>query len=62
MKKQKSLRIKCKDMLSQNSNKKYEGTIDDMDINNWPALLKIVYQTIQSMKEFRVCIICKRLD
>lgn len=61
MKKQKSLRIKCKEMLSQNTNKQYEGLIGDTDMNNWPAPLKIVHQLIQSMKDFRVCMKCNRL-
>lgn len=52
---QKSLRVKCKEMLSQNSSKRYDGIIDTTDVNLWPAPLKIVYQTINSMKEFRVC-------
>lgn len=55
---QKLLTVKCKEMLSQNYSKRYEGVIDDIDINLWPAPLKIAHQTINSMKEFRVCIIC----
>lgn len=53
---QKLLRVKCKEMLSQNYSKRYEGVIDDEDLNLWPAPLKIAHQTINSMKEFRVCI------
>lgn len=49
-------------MLSQkDSNIIYEGLVDDFYIENWPAPLKIVHQTMQSMKEFRVCIKCNRL-
>lgn len=51
---QKSLTVKCKEMLSQNYSKRYEGVIDDIDMNLWPAPLKIAHQTINSMKEFRV--------
>lgn len=54
---QKLLRIKCKEMLSQGSNKRYDGIIDDPEMNLWPAPLKIVYQTLNSMKEFRVRIL-----
>jgi len=43
-------------MLSQNYSKRYEGIIDDPDMNLWPAPLKIADQTINSMAEFRVCI------
>jgi hypothetical protein len=57
MKKQKSLRIKCKEMLSQNTNKKYEGIIGGTELDEFPAPLKIAQQTIESMKEFRVCIL-----
>lgn len=53
---QKHLRIKCKEMLAQTHGKRYEGTIDDPNVNLWPAPLKIIHQTINSMKEFRVCI------
>lgn len=51
---QELLRVKCKEMLSQNYSKRYEGIIDDPDINLWPAPLKIADQTINSMTEFRV--------
>lgn len=54
---QKVLGVKCKEMLSQNYSKRYEGIIDDPDMNLWPAPLKIAYQTLNSMKEFRVCAI-----
>ncbi|XP_025190774.1 dynein heavy chain 7, axonemal [Melanaphis sacchari] len=50
---QELLRVKCKEMLSQNYSKRYEGIIDDADINLWPAPLKISEQTINSMVEFR---------
>jgi hypothetical protein len=53
---QKLLRVKCKEMLSQNYSKRYEGIIDDIDMNLWPAPLKIAHQTINSMQEFRVSI------
>jgi len=53
---EKLLKVKCKEMLSQNYSKRYEGVIDDIDMNLWPAPLKIAHQTINSMKEFRVCI------
>lgn len=56
LKMQKLLKIKCKELLSQNSSIRYDGIIDTNDVNLWPAPLKIVYQTINSMKEFRVCI------
>lgn len=55
---QKLLTVKCKEMLSQNYSKRYEGVIDDIDMNLWPAPLKIAHQTINSMKEFRVRMIC----
>lgn len=58
LKKQKLLRIKCKEMVSQNQSKRYEGIIDFADMNRWPAPLKIAHQTIDSMKDFRVCIQC----
>jgi len=45
-------------MLSQNYSKRYEGIIDDADMNLWPAPLKIAEQTINSMVEFRVRILC----
>jgi len=45
-------------MLSQNYSKRYEGIIDDPDMNLWPAPLKIADQTINSMTEFRVRIQC----
>lgn len=41
-------------MVSQNQSKRYEGFIDDPDMNLWPAPLKIIYQIINDMKEFRV--------
>ncbi|VVC44482.1 Dynein heavy chain, domain-2,Dynein heavy chain domain,Dynein heavy chain, P-loop containing D4 domain,P- [Cinara cedri] len=50
---QSSLKFKCKEMLSQNYSKRYEGLIDDDDMNLWPAPLKIAHQTINSMDEFR---------
>lgn len=43
-------------MLSQNYSKRYEGIIDDPDMNLWPAPLKIADQTINSMTEFRVSV------
>lgn len=43
-------------MASQNYSKRYEGIIDDDDINVWPAPLKIAHQTINSIEEFKVCI------
>lgn len=55
---QELLRVKCKEMLSQNFSKRYEGIIDDADMNLWPAPLKIAEQTINSMQEFRVRIQC----
>lgn len=55
---QELLRVKCKEMLSQNYSKRYEGIIDDADMNLWPAPLKIAEQTISSMVEFRVRILC----
>lgn len=55
---QELLRVKCKEMLSQNYSKRYEGIIDDADMNLWPAPLKIAEQTINSMVEFRVRILC----
>lgn len=51
---QKLLKVKCKEMSSQNYSKRYEGIIDDEDMNLWPAPLKIAHQTINSMDEFRV--------
>lgn len=48
------LRVKCKEMSSQNYSKRYEGVIDDDDIHLWPAPLKIAHQTVNSMNEFRV--------
>lgn len=45
-------------MVSQNQSKRYEGIIDFVDMNRWPAPLKIAHQTIESMKDFRVCIEC----
>lgn len=53
---QKLLKFKCKEMLSQNYSKRYEGIIDDPNINLWPAPLKIAHQTLNSLEEFRVCI------
>lgn len=53
---QKALKNKCKELLSQNSTIRYDGIIDTADVNLWPAPLKIAHQTINSMKEFRVCI------
>jgi len=52
---QKILRSKCKEMLTQNDGKMYEGIMDTLDINLWPAPLKIIQQIIDSMKQFRVC-------
>lgn len=54
MKMQKTFRVKCKEMIVLNSSKRYEGVIDDPDMNAWPAPLKIGHQVIESMKEFRV--------
>lgn len=54
MKMQKTFRIKCKEMIVLDSSKRYEGVIDDPDMNAWPAPLKIGHQVIESMKEFRV--------
>lgn len=52
---QKILKIKCKETVPENSvKKKYEGEVDDIDMDLWPAPLKIAHQTIQSIKEFRV--------
>lgn len=42
-------------MLTQNDGKMYEGIMDTLDINLWPAPLKIIQQIIDSMKQFRVC-------
>ncbi|XP_050526602.1 dynein axonemal heavy chain 12 isoform X2 [Daktulosphaira vitifoliae] len=53
VKTQKVFRVKCKEMLAQNFSKRYEGIIDDTDMNLWPAPLKIVFQTVNSMKEFK---------
>lgn len=53
---QKILRSKCKETVPQNAGKKkYEGVVDDPDMNYWPAPLKIAHQTVQSIKKFRVC-------
>lgn len=48
-------------MSSQNYSKRYEGVIDDDEMNIWPAPLKIAHQTIHSMEEFRVCIDKKKI-
>lgn len=56
LKMQNLLKVKCKEMSSQNYSKRYEGIIDDEDPNLWPAPLKISHQTINSMKDFKVCI------
>jgi len=44
-------------MLTQNDNKVYDGIIDTLDMNFWPAPLKIIQQVVDSMKQFRVRII-----
>lgn len=54
LKMQKTLKAKCKEMLTKNHSRKYEGIIDFTDMNFWPAPLKIGHQTIESMNEFRV--------
>lgn len=59
---QELLRVKCKEMLSQNYSKRYEGIIDDPDMNLWPAPLKIADQTINSMMEFRVSLFSTTLN
>lgn len=41
-------------MLAQNFSKRYEGIIDDPDMNLWPAPLKIAFKTVNSMKDFKV--------
>jgi len=52
---QKLLRVKCKEMLSQNDDGKiYKGIMDTLDMNLWPAPLKIIQQVVDSMKQFRV--------
>lgn len=50
------LRVKCKEMITQNDGKMYEGRMDDIDMNFWPAPIKIIHQIVDSMKSFRVCI------
>lgn len=54
---QKLLRIKCKEMLTQSDGKIYEGIMDTLNMNLWPAPLKIIQQIVDSMKQFRVRII-----
>jgi len=51
---QKSLKTMCKEMSRKNHSRHYEGIIDFSDMNFWPAPLKIIHQTINSMNEFRV--------
>jgi hypothetical protein len=44
-------------MLTQNDSKVYEGIVDTLNMNLWPAPLKIIQQIVDSMKQFRVRII-----
>lgn len=44
-------------MLTQNDGKMYEGIMDALDMNLWPAPLKIIHQIVDSMKQFRVRIV-----
>ncbi|VVC38423.1 Dynein heavy chain, coiled coil stalk,P-loop containing nucleoside triphosphate hydrolase,Dynein heavy [Cinara cedri] len=50
---QKKLKVKCKDMLAGEDNLVYNGIVDDLNPDRWPAPLKIIQQTINSMNEFR---------
>jgi len=54
---QKSLKAKYKEMITKNHGKMYDDIIDFEDTNFLPAPLKISYQTINSMNEFRVRIL-----
>jgi len=44
-------------MITQNEGKIYEGIMDTLNMNLWPAPLKIIQQIVDSMKLFRVRII-----
>jgi len=44
-------------MITQNEGKIYEGIMDSLNMNLWPAPLKIIQQIVDSMKQFRVRII-----
>jgi len=45
-------------MLTQKDRKLYyEGIMDTLNMNLWPAPLKIIQQIVDSMKQFRVRII-----
>jgi len=44
-------------MLTQNDGKIYEGIMETQNMNLWPAPLKIIQQTVDSMKQFRVRIV-----
>lgn len=49
--------MKCKQHAVDNYPRRYRGVVDDPDFNNWPAPLKLCHETLQSIKNFRVCTI-----
>lgn len=47
-------KAKCKQQANDNNPKRFKGVVDDPDFSNWPAPLKIISQTIDSIKDFQV--------
>nr|XP_018918133.1 PREDICTED: dynein heavy chain 7, axonemal [Bemisia tabaci] len=50
---QQMYKAKCKQQANDNNPKRFKGVVDDPDFSNWPAPLKIISQTIDSIKDFQ---------
>lgn len=56
LKTQQMYKGKCKQQATDNYPRRFKGIVDDPDVNNWPAPLKLCSQTIQHIKDFRVSV------
>lgn len=61
LKMQKMFRNKVKQAQAEESDLKFDGIVDDPDLHNWPAPLKLTSQSIHIIKEFRPALIMMRI-
>ncbi|KAK3925188.1 Dynein heavy chain 7, axonemal [Frankliniella fusca] len=50
---QKAYRQKIKQQVTENYKRRFKGNMDDPDVNNHPAPLKLCYQVLEQIKDFR---------
>lgn len=50
---QKTYRNKIRQMIAENNPRRFRGSVDDPDVLNQPAPLKLTWKTLSQIKEFR---------